>query len=201
MLRKMLAAAAAIPLVIGLAAPISVAETGVTETPAAEPEPPRNRVSPTDDTELPQRAAPPLAPPQPLAPRRISEPPPESPGVAPPPTEATPKPAIKSAMKHQATSRRAIARKTATMQRKTGTPQRQAVTAQPPRHDDSLGALFTPGRTRPQRISPDAPPSTFTYNYLGPPAARLPARATRTPAAGPCANRSATSLSALFTCR
>jgi hypothetical protein len=197
MLRKLLAAAAAIPLVIGLAAPATVAETGVTETPAAEPEPPRNRVSPTDDTELPQRATPPLAPPQPLAPRRISEPPPESPGVAPPPTEATPKPAvtpkpaIKSAMKHQATPRRANARKTAA-------PQRHAVTARPPRQDDSLGALFAPGRT-PQRVSPDAPPSTLTYNYLGTPTARTPAR--RLAAGAPCANRSGTSLSALFACK
>src|SRR5690242_6448060 len=102
MRRPLLAAAALIPLLFGLAAPLAVAET------AADPDPPRNRLSPTDDTELPQRATPPLAPPQPLVPRRINELPkePDAPQAAPPPPEAMPKPAvtpaIKSALKHQA---------------------------------------------------------------------------------------------------
>lgn len=190
MRRRRLAAAALLPLLLGLAAPVAFAET-------AEPEPPRNRLSPTDDSELTPRATPPLAPPQPLVPRRINELPkePEAPRTAAPTPapapEATPKPALKSAMKHQPTIKRTVARKTTTAQ-KTAAPKRTVTTARPPRQDDSLGALFAPGRT-PQRVSPEAPPSTLTYNYLGMPPA--PANA------GPCPSRPGTSLSALFACQ
>jgi hypothetical protein len=183
MFRSILAAAAAILLALGLEAPSAAAQ---------DAEPPRNRLSPTDDTELPERTAPPLAPPQRLVPRWISDPQPpammpETKPAQAKQSHAAPKRAVaatpKRATKPTAKARRMTARRA---------PPRRVVAARPPRQDStSLGALFTRPGT-PPGVSPEAPPGTLTYNYLATPAAKR--------RGAPCATRSRTSLSALFTC-
>ncbi len=196
MLRTILAAATAIPLLLGLGGAPAAAQDGT-------PEPPRNRLSPTDDSELPQRTVPPLAPPQPLVPRRINEPLLTEP-APPPKTTTTP-------AKPERTTTPRIVTKQVKPQRVTAKPvatrkaaQRPVIAAKPPQQDDtSLGALFT-SRT-PPGASPEAPPRTLTYNYFATPPA--PAHATAPGAAvppdhdgAPCPARSGTSMSALFAC-
>jgi hypothetical protein len=193
MFRITLAAAAVILLGLGAAATAQ----------EAAPEPPRNRLSPTDDSELPQRTVPPLAPPHPLIQRRISEPPaPEPPPQSALPqtktplrAKAPPQAKPQPAMKHRvATKQLAKPGKAQRVVARRAAPPRHAVAARTYRQDDtSLGALFTAGRTPPGR-SPEAPPSTLTYNYFG------TTPAPRGDDAAPCPTRSRTSLSALFTC-
>jgi hypothetical protein len=188
MFRTMLAAVAVIPLLLGVGASFAAAED-------AAPEPPRNRLSPTDDSELPQRTVPPLAPPQPLIQRRISEPSAEEPRAAPPevtapPRAIKPQPAAQGAMKHRVATQRLVT-KQAKPPRVTArqTPPRRVIAVRTQRQDNtSLGALFT--GTPPSR-SPEAAPSAPTYNYFGTPARQHGAT---------CPTRSRTSISALFAC-
>lgn len=186
MFRTLLAAVAVIPLLLGVGASFAAAED-------ASPEPPRNRLSPTDDSELPQRTVPPLAPPQPLIQRRISEPPAAEP---PPPPRAAPPEAKppQRAMKHRVATRRLVTKqvKPPRVTARQTPPTRRVIAVRTQRQDDtSLGALFTAGPTPPSR-SPEAPPSALTYNYFGTPA--------RQHDGATCPTRSRTSMSALFAC-
>ena len=200
MFRTILAAAIAIPLLLGLGAFSAAAEDGA-------PEPPRNRLSPTDDSELPPRTVPPLAPPQPLIQRRISEPPEADPPPraappevkAPPPTTSETKPPL--AKPQRGTAKRVVTRQgkpqraTAPVTVLRGTVQRRV-----PRQDDtSLGTLFT---AKPPGLSPEAGPRVLTYNYLGMSPASSDTRSAPAQArnGAPCPTRSRTSLSTLFAC-
>jgi hypothetical protein len=201
MFRTILAAATAIPLLLGLGAHSAAAEDGA-------PEPPRNRLSPTDDSELPPRTVPPLAPPQPLIQRRISEPPAaEPPPRAAPPEVKAPPPTTSSETKPpQAKPQRATAKRVVTRQ---GKPQRATarvtvlrgtVQRRVPRQDDtSLGTLFT---AKPPGLSPEAGPRTATYNYFGtsPAYSAAPGAPVQARNGAPCPTRSRTSLSTLFAC-